>query len=71
MMHILELYGRNFVPSEMIVKATGVESTSNLINRLRVMDMLDFSKEVVKGCTKHTEILAAFASAAQILSCGE
>jgi DNA polymerase sigma len=71
LMHILEFYGRDFVPSQMIVKTTGVEPTSNRVNKLRVMDMLDPSAEVVKGCTKYSEVLAAFASAAQILSCGE
>jgi DNA polymerase sigma len=71
LMHILEFYGRKFVPSQMIVKATGIESAHNQANRLRVMDMLDSSVEVVKGCTKHTEILEAFASAAHTLSCGK
>jgi DNA polymerase sigma len=81
LIHILEFYGRNFVPGHMIVKVTGVEpaytqANRHLVgftysNRLRVMDMLDPSIEVVKGCTKHTEILAVFASAAHILGCGE
>jgi DNA polymerase sigma len=70
LMHILEFYGLDFVPSQMVVKATGVEPAHNQANRLRVMDMLDSSAEVVKGCTKHAEVLEAFASAAQILSRG-
>lgn len=70
LMHILDFYGHKFVPSEMIVKATGIEPAQTTANRLRVMDMLDSSAELVKGCTKHTEIIEVFASAAQILSCG-
>jgi non-canonical poly(A) RNA polymerase PAPD5/7 len=71
LMHILDFYGRKFDPSQMIVKATGVEPAHTKVDKLRVMDMVDSSTEVVKGCTKHKEIIDVFNSAAQVLTCGK